>query len=55
MNCECFLREYLAGTVENRDILENVDALWVPKREVTRFIPAERIFEPVRRALEGEA
>jgi len=55
VNCEYFLCEYLAGDVENRDILENVDALWVPTREITRFIPADRIFEPIVRALEGEA
>ncbi len=55
VTCEYFLCEYLAGNVENRDILENVDALWVPKREITRFIPADRIFEPITRALEGKA
>jgi 8-oxo-dGTP diphosphatase len=53
VNCEYFLCEYLAGNVENRDVFENVDALWVPKRELTRFIPADRIFEPIMRALEG--
>jgi 8-oxo-dGTP diphosphatase len=55
VSCEYLLCDYLAGTVENRDILENVDAIWVPKREVTRFIPADRIFEPIMRVLEGEA
>jgi 8-oxo-dGTP diphosphatase len=55
VNCEYFLCEYLAGTVENRDILENVDALWVPRREIARFIPADRIFEPIMRALEEKA
>ena len=53
VNAEYFLCDYLAGTVENRDVLENVDAIWVPKRDVTRFLPADRIFEPVLRALEG--
>jgi len=52
VNCEYFLCEYLAGTVENRDILENVDALWVPRRQITRFIPADGFFEPFIRALE---
>ncbi len=55
VNCEYFLCDYLAGNVENRDILENVDAIWVPKREVTRFIPADRIFEPIMHVLEGKA
>lgn len=54
VNCEYFLCEYLAGNVENRDVFENVDALWAPKRELTRFIPADRIFEPIMRALEGK-
>ena len=54
VNCEYFLCDYLAGSVENRDVEENVDALWVPRRELVRFIPADRIFEPVMRALEGE-
>jgi len=53
VNCEYFLCEYLAGNVENRDALENLDALWVPRHDVTRFIPADTIFEPVMRVLEG--
>ena len=55
VDCAYFLCDYLAGDVENRDVLENVDALWVPKREITRFIAADRIFAPTMRALEGEA
>jgi 8-oxo-dGTP diphosphatase len=49
-----FLCDYLAGQVENRDAIENASALWVPTRDVARFIPAERIFAPILRALEGE-
>lgn len=52
VNCEYFLCEYLAGTVENRDTSENVDAIWVPKNDVTRFIPADSIFSPIMKALE---
>lgn len=48
-----FLCEYLAGEVENRDAVENTSALWAPKADVTRFIPKQRIFAPVLRALEG--
>jgi 8-oxo-dGTP pyrophosphatase MutT (NUDIX family) len=55
VNCEYLLCEYLAGTVENRDVIENVDAIWVPKDEITRFIPADRIFQPIMRALGGES
>jgi 8-oxo-dGTP pyrophosphatase MutT (NUDIX family)/DNA-binding XRE family transcriptional regulator len=47
-----FLCDYLAGGVENRDVIENTSALWAPKREVTRFIPRQRIFPPVLHALE---
>jgi 8-oxo-dGTP pyrophosphatase MutT (NUDIX family) len=54
VNCEYFLCEYLAGDVENRDSQENVDALWAPRQQVTRFIPADRIFGPVLAALEGK-
>jgi 8-oxo-dGTP pyrophosphatase MutT (NUDIX family) len=46
-NCDYYLCDFLAGEVENRDPLENVDALWVPKREVTRFAPETSIFGPI--------
>jgi 8-oxo-dGTP diphosphatase len=47
-----FLCDYLAGGVENRDVIENASALWAPKRDVTRFLPRQRVFPPVLRALE---
>jgi len=50
--CEYFLCEYLAGTVENRDTSENTSAIFIPRRDLTRFIPADRIYPPVLRALE---
>jgi 8-oxo-dGTP pyrophosphatase MutT (NUDIX family) len=53
--CEYFLCDYLAGEVENRDVSENVSAIWVAKDAVTRFIPADRVFAPVLNALEGDA
>jgi 8-oxo-dGTP diphosphatase len=52
VHCVYYLCDYLAGDVENRDVSENVCAIWVPKRDVTRFIPVDRIFAPVLRALE---
>jgi 8-oxo-dGTP diphosphatase len=52
VECDYFLCHYLAGTVENRDTSENVDAIWVPWQDVTRFIPEDRIFPPILRALE---
>jgi 8-oxo-dGTP diphosphatase len=48
-----FLCDYLAGDVVNRDAIENISALWAPKADVTRFIPKQRIYEPVLRALEA--
>lgn len=47
-------RYFLAGDVENRDVSENLSAIWAPRRDITRFIPAERIFPPILRALEVE-
>lgn len=52
VNASYFLCDYLAGGVENRDVIENASVLWAPKREVTRFVPRQRIFPPVLHALE---
>lgn len=52
--CEYFLCVYLAGQVENRDPDENVDAIWIPRQRVARFIPVDRVFSPVLQALEEE-
>ncbi|GGL05219.1 NUDIX hydrolase [Mangrovihabitans endophyticus] len=49
-----FLCDYLAGQVENRDVVENLSALWAPRTDITRFIPRQRIYAPVLRALEGD-
>jgi 8-oxo-dGTP diphosphatase len=53
--CQYFLCEYLAGSVENLDVSENVSATWVARHEITRFIKADTIFPPVLRALEGKS
>jgi 8-oxo-dGTP pyrophosphatase MutT (NUDIX family) len=50
--CRYFLCDFLAGDVHNRDVTENVDAIWAPRRDLTRFIPAQRIFPPILQALE---
>ena len=52
VNCHYFRCDYVAGTVENRDTVENVEALWAPRHDIGRFIPAQRIYEPVLRAIE---
>jgi 8-oxo-dGTP diphosphatase len=50
-----YLADHLAGEATNRDPLENIDVTWVPRRTLTRFIPAEQIFPPVLSALEVAA
>lgn len=50
--CEYLLCEYLTGNAENVDVVENVSVTWTDRRELTRFIPADRIFPPVLEALE---
>jgi ADP-ribose pyrophosphatase YjhB (NUDIX family) len=52
VHCDYFLCEYLAGTVENRDTSENMSAIFVARQDLTRFIPADRIYPPILRALE---
>ena len=49
--CDYFVCDYLAGTPENRDVVENVDVMWVATDQVTRFIPKTSIYEPVLTAL----
>lgn len=48
-----YLCEHLTGEATNRDPQENVDVAWVPRASLTRFIPADRIFEPILSALEA--
>ncbi|WP_194910251.1 NUDIX hydrolase [Catenulispora rubra] len=50
--CDYLLCDYLAGDAANNDVVENVEVLWAARSEVTRFIPAERIYRPVLKALE---
>lgn len=54
VDCRYFLCDFLAGDVENRDVSENVSAIWAPRRDITRFIPAEQVFPPILRALRVE-
>jgi len=54
VRCEYFLCTYLAGELENRDAAENVDVIWVPRVDLTKFVPADLIYPPVLHALEKE-
>jgi 8-oxo-dGTP diphosphatase len=49
--CEYFLCGYLSGSIENRDIVENVSTMWVERSSMTDFIPISRTFPPVLDAL----
>ena len=51
--CEYFLCDYLGGTAENRDVVENVSVTWVDRAKLTDFIPAGTIFPPILKALEA--
>ncbi|MDX3353922.1 NUDIX hydrolase [Streptomyces sp. ME01-24h] len=50
---EYYRAEYLAGEATNRDPLENADVAWVPVAALTKFIPADRIYGPILKALEA--
>jgi 8-oxo-dGTP diphosphatase len=48
---EYHLAEYLMGEAENRDPDENSDVAWVPRADLTRFIPEQQIYPPILEAL----
>lgn len=50
--CDYYRCEYLAGEATNCDTVENSGVAWAPRQNLTRFVPRERIFPPVLRALE---
>jgi 8-oxo-dGTP pyrophosphatase MutT (NUDIX family) len=48
-----FKCEHLAGEATNLDAVENGAVEWVPIAALPRFIPADRIFPPILKALEA--
>jgi 8-oxo-dGTP diphosphatase len=50
--CDYYRCEYLAGEAVNCDTVENAGVAWVPRRDVTRFVPRDKVFPPVLRMLE---
>jgi 8-oxo-dGTP pyrophosphatase MutT (NUDIX family) len=50
-----YLCDYLAGEATNADVVENSAATWVPIRDLSKFIPAEKIYPPILDALEATA
>lgn len=49
--CEYFLCDYLTGTPDNGDPVENLTVTWIDDAKLTRFIPADAIFSPVLQVL----
>lgn len=45
------LAEYLMGEAENRDPDENAEVAWIPRNDLSRFIPTEKIFPPILEVL----
>jgi 8-oxo-dGTP diphosphatase len=43
--------DYLMGEATNRDQIENADVAWVPRSQLTRFIPKQSIYPPILEAL----
>ncbi|WP_084145347.1 NUDIX domain-containing protein [Amycolatopsis jejuensis] len=52
--CEYVLCDYVTGEARNADVAENSDVIWVRAADLTRFIPAGRIYGPVLQALDLE-
>lgn len=45
--CEYFICDYLVGTADNRDPVENAAVTWIECAKVSRFIPIATIYPPV--------
>ena len=43
--------EYLLGEATNKDPIENAEVAWVPRAQLTRFIPEQSIYPPVLEVL----
>ncbi|MER7517812.1 NUDIX hydrolase [Streptomyces sp. NPDC126499] len=48
---EYFAADYLMGDAENLDVEENIEVAWIPRRDLTRFIPEQQIYPPILEAL----
>ncbi|WP_328336787.1 NUDIX domain-containing protein [Streptomyces violaceus] len=51
--CDYFICDYVHGEAVNGDSSENVAVVWAPIRELSRFIPTDRIYPPILEALEA--
>lgn len=46
-----FFAEHLMGEAENQDPEENSEVAWIPRADLTRFIPEQQIYPPILEAL----
>lgn len=52
--CDYFLCSYLTGEAQNRDPEENINVTWTPISQLANFIPLDRIYPPILKALEEQ-
>lgn len=53
--CAYVLCDYIAGDAANVDTAENADVSWIGKTDLTRLVPAERIYPPILQVLNTSA
>ena len=53
VHCDYWACDYLTGTTENRDPVENLDVVWSKTTQLERFIPLEHVYPPILEALEA--
>lgn len=53
--CDYFLCDFVHGEAVNGDSSENAAVAWAPIKELSRYIPADRIYPPILDALEAAA
>lgn len=51
--CDYFLCDYVHGEAVNGDASENAAVAWAPIKDLSRYIPEDRIFPPILDALEA--
>ncbi|HTE57010.1 MAG TPA: NUDIX domain-containing protein [Kofleriaceae bacterium] len=51
--CNYYLCDFVRGEAVNGDASENADVAWAPIAELSRYIPADRIYPPILDALEA--
>lgn len=52
VHCDYWACDYLTGTIENRDPVENLDVVWCPIPDLSKFIALDTVYPPILKALE---